>query len=403
MPFRFQSIRPLVVFGVIPLLLIFSSLAASSTSPAFFGTGDPANPDFIRSFAEEVSGDGRTVLGRSTSGAQRAFGFDVETRTATLLPRGEPTDDVRFPYLLSANGLSFDGRIVAGNTPFVGRSFPGFIEDGQFNILSDPEPSAGYAAWGLTAVSGDGSVMVGTGFSTFNQGFIFDRSTGTYTLVPDPSGGRERSAAAGVSADGRFVVGLGDGIGSANTAFLIDRQQNNAFRVLPGFVGGAGPLTQPAISADGSTIVGAANAGQGNVAARHDRATGITLPLDTAADTQRFSIARAASGDGSVIVGYTGVAFAPDQSAFVWTEASGLTAVADLLATLGLSDALAGWTLTEARDISDDGTVIVGYGTNPDGRDEGWVAVIPEPTALGLLFALTCFTRLRGKDSSHGG
>jgi hypothetical protein len=43
---------------------------------------------------------------------------------------------------------------------------------------------------------------------------------------------------------------------------------------------------------------------------------------------------------------------------------------------------LTGWTLTEASHISADGRKIVGYGTNPDGNTEGWLAVLPAPAAM---------------------
>ena len=50
----------------------------------------------------------------------------------------------------------------------------------------------------------------------------------------------------------------------------------------------------------------------------------------------------------------------------------------------GLSDALAGWSLTLASDISDDGRVIVGYGYNPGGDIAGFAVVIPEPPSVAL-------------------
>ena len=58
---------------------------------------------------------------------------------------------------------------------------------------------------------------------------------------------------------------------------------------------------------------------------------------------------------------------------------------------------LSGWMLQGARDVSADGAVIVGYGINPAGEREGWVAVIPEPQSLalvGLLFVI-CHQRVR--------
>ena len=46
---------------------------------------------------------------------------------------------------------------------------------------------------------------------------------------------------------------------------------------------------------------------------------------------------------------------------------------------------LTGWTLRGAKEISDDGSVIVGTGRNPNGDSEAWLAVIPEPATLILL------------------
>ena len=49
---------------------------------------------------------------------------------------------------------------------------------------------------------------------------------------------------------------------------------------------------------------------------------------------------------------------------------------------------LTGWTLKYATGISNDGNVIVGYGTNPDGLYEAWIVtdldkgVVPEPSSF---------------------
>jgi len=57
----------------------------------------------------------------------------------------------------------------------------------------------------------------------------------------------------------------------------------------------------------------------------------------------------------------------------------------------GLGSSLTGWTLFSANAISADGLTIVGYGDNPDGNSEAWMAsmdsaaVVPEPSSLALL------------------
>jgi hypothetical protein len=48
----------------------------------------------------------------------------------------------------------------------------------------------------------------------------------------------------------------------------------------------------------------------------------------------------------------------------------------------GGATGLTGWTLTQASAISADGRVIVGYGRNPAGNTEAWIAIIPEPSSL---------------------
>jgi uncharacterized membrane protein len=75
--------------------------------------------------------------------------------------------------------------------------------------------------------------------------------------------------------------------------------------------------------------------------------------------------------DGSKIVGksYNG----NYTEAFYWDSIKGMRSLKSLLSKdFGLK--LAGWTLTEARAISDDGSTIVGWGINPHGLEEAWIA-----------------------------
>ena len=74
-------------------------------------------------------------------------------------------------------------------------------------------------------------------------------------------------------------------------------------------------------------------------------------------------VAVAASGDGSVIVGYAGLV-AGQTEAFIWTPTQGLRSLKDVLVNdygLPVQD----WTLLSANDISEDGTTIVGRGFGP--------------------------------------
>ena len=57
-----------------------------------------------------------------------------------------------------------------------------------------------------------------------------------------------------------------------------------------------------------------------------------------------------------------------------------------------------GWTLWSATGISADATTIVGYGANPSGQTEAWLANIsvPEPSTFALIsFATTTIVSCR--------
>ncbi len=61
---------------------------------------------------------------------------------------------------------------------------------------------------------------------------------------------------------------------------------------------------------------------------------------------------------------------------------------------------LTGWTLTYAGDISSDGNVIVGVGTNPDGDTEGWIAVLdPGEAARVANFTVTTGAHVSGNTA----
>jgi len=103
---------------------------------------------------------------------------------------------------------------------------------------------------------------------------------------------------------------------------------------------------------------------------------------------------------GSVVVGFDTTALG--QEAFVWDMGQGMRRLKDVLIAQG--DDLAGWTLTWAEAVSADGRTIVGYGTNPSGQLEAWVArinVIPEPGSLSL-FALGALGLFGGCVSQTG-
>ncbi len=87
------------------------------------------------------------------------------------------------------------------------------------------------------------------------------------------------------------------------------------------------------------------------------------------------------SGDGAIAVGLSETA-AGDQRAVIWTSEGGPEPLIEFLAWNGATG-LAGWTLTEASGISDDGVWVVGYGRNPDGFNEAFRANVRPLKASG--------------------
>ena len=75
--------------------------------------------------------------------------------------------------------------------------------------------------------------------------------------------------------------------------------------------------------------------------------------------------------------------------AVVWDATHGMRTVKEVLGLSGvvLED---GWELRSTRGVSADGTVIVGYGINPEGNTEAWRAVIPEIPEPGSITLLAC-------------
>ncbi len=88
--------------------------------------------------------------------------------------------------------------------------------------------------------------------------------------------------------------------------------------------------------------------------------------------------------DGSVVVGMSKSALG--NEAFIWDQTNGMRSLQDVLVNdYGLD--LTGWTLTSAWGVSANGLSFVGYGTNPDGDTEAWIAtvpIVPVPGALTL-------------------
>jgi len=240
-------------------------------------------------------------------------------------------------------------------------------------------------------VSADGSTVVGNSRSAASgkhrEAFRWTSASGMVGLG-NLLGYRFSSGAYDVSADGLTVVGY-----SGREAFrwtdlngngLVDSDEklgNHPEFGLGHLPGSCCDSIAYGVSADGSTVVGYSqfDLADDDEAVRWTSASGM-VGLGNLLGYRFSSRAYDASADGSTVVGKSeslGYLF----EAFIWDERNGMRNLRDVLVNdYGLD--LTGWILSSASGISDDGLTIVGYGDNPDGYTEAWVATIPRPELM---------------------
>jgi uncharacterized membrane protein len=319
----------------------------------------------VSSIATSISSDGSVVAGYSSSGLFSSEVFRWSGGNAVGLGFSTPTftSYTRRTVIISANG----GTVVSGQ---------GLIWNaGSISSIS------GAPTWlETTAVSGDGNTIVGYRSQGVPLGFVeaFVSMAGTSSALNlGFSGGF--SAAMAISDDGTVIAGHGGPSGSFG-GFVYQGGNVTSFQP-DGFVLG--------ISGNGSSVVGATQAGMG-VAFRWQNGSTISLGDLSGGPTRSDAYAVSLGGDRVVGVGYT----VNGAEAFVWDEATGMESLADRLVGQGVDLSSEGWTrIVAAYDISDDGRFVVGYGIR-NGVNEAFIADIgtsqvPEPSTYGALAVAT--------------
>lgn len=334
-------------------------VAAASFTPL----GDLPGGAF-ESVARGVSADGSVVVGYSISGADRqAFRWTQAGGLEGLgfLPNGGQQSD--------AFGISADGETIVGQSGFRAirwTSTSGMLALGSFTGGNGITVGTSIAL----AVSGDGSAITGYGSSV--RGFEGFRWTaaGGLTGFTDGSATFLYTMPWGISGDGQTVVGAGS-VGS----FRVEAPRTVLQSIGDGGAYGA--------SWDGSVIVGQRGAAGNYQAFRWTSETG-QVGLGSLFGFFSSS-AMATSADGAVIAGYSDSS--AGRQAVVWTAQTGMQRLFDVLSAQGVTG-LDGWRLEAATAMSPDGTWIAGFGYNPLGHVEAFVAntaPVPIPAAAWLL------------------
>ena len=238
--------------------------------------------------------------------------------------------------------------------------------------------------------SDDASVIVGKSASS-NGTEAFRWQDGLTVGLGNLGGEDFSSEARDVSADGSVVVGAAT---APSNTFAIEAFRWTAEDAMVGIGdlgGGFFWSIAYGVSSDGAVVVGRGSRTSGFTAFRWTQEGGMTSlgSLSAGSETTAYAV----SDDGRTVVGFNDSA-AGDE-AFVWQPSTGMRALQDWLAEEhGLE--LPGWQLRRAYDISGDGRVLVGDGTNPDGERQAWVVTLPEPVAVAAsLVSLLCLARLR--------
>ncbi len=301
------------------------------------------------------------------------------------------------PFAVSSNGA-----VVAGTSDSIDGTqafrWTGGVMTGLGFLSSDPDTGAGFST--AAGISGDGDVTVGTAVSAdITQATVWTEGVPTFGIGVLP--GDTFSNALDVSADGLVVVGSSTlAVPDPDDPDVILSSTSQAFRWTAGPITGLGTLAGDtssiafATSADGAVVVGESSRVTGVdpdtdediIVSQAFRWTGGlmtglgTLSLSVDPDDLPSSTARDVSTDGSVVVGAsdydTGDPDDPLASteAFLWTAADGMVG----LGFLPDSDT------STASAVSGDGSVVVGQS---GGQAFIWTAATGMQPLISVLIA----------------
>ncbi|MFM9995599.1 MAG: PEP-CTERM sorting domain-containing protein [Phycisphaerales bacterium] len=309
--------------------------------------------------ATAISADGTVVVGRALGSPTRGFRWTSTTGIQALAtPAGFADAE---PYAVSA-----DGAVIAGDC---------INFSGSACMWTPPAVQAlsgllGALSCGASGVSANGAVIVGSSYSGPAEAVRW--IAGVPHGLGDLPGGDFNSHANAASADGSVIVGFGE---SASGIEAFRWTQAGGMQGLGDLPGGNFYSFAQSTSADGAVVVGWGN-GPPSTLSRAFRWTagGGMQDLGTLPGAPS-SAAFGVNAAGDLVVGESPF-MGPGPRACVWTAGTGMIELRARLLALGATG-LDGWTLDRATGVSADGTRIVGYGDDPAGHGQAWLAIIP--------------------------
>jgi uncharacterized membrane protein len=254
-----------------------------------------------------------------------------------------------------------------------------FVLWGDYSQVGFP-PDYDYAIDGVATAVDDNGIVYGTEQQSYMfQGILKLDTSGNHSPVDIPVGvddvtpdGSVRVGSVGIGPDGGAPTGL-------EPYRWTDADGVVALGALPGATAG----DAVAVSADGKTVVGFSKVGTCPKPFRWTKATGMVAlgSLGTMSCGTAYGVSR----DGSVVVGtLSGSNWfdfrqrLPDPvRSFIWTQATGMRDVADVLASRGID--MTDWVVATATNVSEDGKVVIGSADQEPGgfSNLGYRATIP--------------------------
>ncbi len=372
--------RPLGLVVFVAVVAGFGSLMGASSA---FGTSKPPSGASRASFqglgqmpgsscgtqALGISGDGSVIAGAGcvSSGNNEAFRWTAAGGYRVLGDLGGGSSDAR--------AASFDGSVVVGQSVDASGTPRAYRWTAAQGMVALPLLQAGTLGNEADSVTDDGTMVAGGNAWWKTSGQTGSFGGGTCSALQAPL------RMVDLSADGSVAAGSG-----AGGLDMFGQQATNAYRSTP--AGNCQDIDAvfnrnsdaSGISADGTVIVGEMQVGSPYLAFRWTASTGM---VNLGSLGGGLSRATATSQDGSVVVGTSLTTTSSGSAhAFVWTARCGML---DLQTALRGAKIPSGWVLQTATDVSEDGTVITGWGVSPPppgskfGQTEPWRAILPAP------------------------
>lgn len=408
----FLETSMLAAAAVAPGAFATQSSAASHTSPPktvrFVPLGFLAGgtPNESKAFAVCVHDGEAHVFGKSsTATGQQAVRWIVSGGTVTGKNAlgGLTTGD----HGGSAHAASDSGEVAVGVgiDPAMGTTAIDGTAAIQWNNstpnnLGKLEDDSHSSARGYAVDNQSEELIIGRSWWRVGEGLqlvLGDRTAvlwrdGNIEELEHLKGGRDFSMAYGISGNGKVIVGKSDSnhIGKQNTEAVTWKADNqNNLKVKSLHIHGNKPVFGKALAANhrGKVIVGqfydesVGIPGNPRFAAFRWQSSNIVALKDSPANEHVSSRARDISENKNsagteVIVGeFTDNN--DEEQAFVWRESDPFMRNLKGVLVAGGETIHAAWKLRQAHGVSNDGTIVVGWGTNVSGETEAWLAELP--------------------------